>query len=451
VCHSTLPADTQTIPWKLPNGVCRILSLDGGGIWSLIQVKCLLAIYGNVRGHQLLSHFDLVAGTSGGAIVLGGLLLNWSLEQILAHFLDTQWRRRMFQQHRKSRVQRLISAVAGLFTFLAGLPIPRWDAQAKLAFLQELMGSPGGGDTPHGDGRGSGASVHVHAATRMHHLPTRCIIVSFDLDTRRQVLFRSYRSALASDMEYDTTLAEAIHASSTAPVRYFDQPAFVHVDGKQRRYWDGAISGLQTPVLAAIVEAMANGVALHDMRVLSLGTGTVKLPASHHHHKADSPDLLSKTYTDSALGLHDLEILATSILDDVPEFSATVAHVVLGNMSRQQGHEASLVRLSPLLQPWFNPKTETWEYPRAFAGTEAARTQFVHLTHMELDSVAEADVQLLSKVADLWISGALPNEPIRSHRDTLVHEVGFETFRQGATAWRLHDPCGAHSLPTTTT
>ena len=50
----------------------RILSLDGGGVWAVIQVKALIKLYGDVTGRTVLQDFDLVAGTSGGSIVLGG-------------------------------------------------------------------------------------------------------------------------------------------------------------------------------------------------------------------------------------------------------------------------------------------------------------------------------------------------------------------------------------------
>ena len=50
----------------------RILSLDGGGSWALIEVKALIALYGaGATGHEVLSHFDLAAANSGGSIVLG--------------------------------------------------------------------------------------------------------------------------------------------------------------------------------------------------------------------------------------------------------------------------------------------------------------------------------------------------------------------------------------------
>jgi patatin-like phospholipase/acyl hydrolase len=75
----------------------RILSLDGGGTWALIQVKALLDLYGTaVTGHQILQDFDLVAANSGGSIVLGGLIEDYPLEKLLSLFQDEHQRTAIF-------------------------------------------------------------------------------------------------------------------------------------------------------------------------------------------------------------------------------------------------------------------------------------------------------------------------------------------------------------------
>src|SRR5947209_4112016 len=75
----------------------RILSLDGGGTWELIQVKALIRIYGdNTTGHTVLRDFDLVAANSGGSIVAAALACNLPLSQILGEFKDESWRQKIF-------------------------------------------------------------------------------------------------------------------------------------------------------------------------------------------------------------------------------------------------------------------------------------------------------------------------------------------------------------------
>jgi Patatin-like phospholipase len=75
----------------------RVLSLDGGGAWSLIQVRALTELYGQAaNGHQVLANFDLVAANSGGSLVLAGLVEDLPLAGILQYFLDEQRRRSIF-------------------------------------------------------------------------------------------------------------------------------------------------------------------------------------------------------------------------------------------------------------------------------------------------------------------------------------------------------------------
>jgi len=64
----------------------RILSLDGGGTWALIQARALRQIYGDLRGRDVLAQFDLVAANSGGAIVAAALACDFTLSEIDALF-----------------------------------------------------------------------------------------------------------------------------------------------------------------------------------------------------------------------------------------------------------------------------------------------------------------------------------------------------------------------------
>src|SRR5262249_12796893 len=120
----------------------RILSLDGGGTWALIQVKALMKIYGEtVGGHTVLKDFDLVAANSGGSIVLAALACDLPLNQILADFKSEEWRSKIFVPvpwYDDLNPARLI------------LPMPKYDAEKKLAGLRTILNSSPGnyGDSP---------------------------------------------------------------------------------------------------------------------------------------------------------------------------------------------------------------------------------------------------------------------------------------------------------------
>ena len=122
------------------------------------------------------------------------------------------------------------------------------------------------------------------------------------------------------------TLAEAIHASTNAPVNYFDAPAtFPDHPG---RYWDGAIAGCNNPVLAAVTEAIAKSQAPTDLAVLSIGTASVSLPWPLSQANLR---LLYLQQIVSPGFVPDLQKLATSILDDPPDIATFLAHVMTGS------------------------------------------------------------------------------------------------------------------------
>jgi len=72
----------------------RILSIDGGGIRCMIAVEVLSRIETqlqqehNTSAFRLRDHFDLIAGTSGGAILACGIALGYSLAEIRTFVSD---------------------------------------------------------------------------------------------------------------------------------------------------------------------------------------------------------------------------------------------------------------------------------------------------------------------------------------------------------------------------
>ena len=74
----------------------RILSLDGGGTWALLQVMALQNFFRDALGHEVLRDFDLVAANSGGSITAGGLVTNLPLSEILDYFCDHSMRSKIF-------------------------------------------------------------------------------------------------------------------------------------------------------------------------------------------------------------------------------------------------------------------------------------------------------------------------------------------------------------------
>jgi patatin-like phospholipase/acyl hydrolase len=116
----------------------RILALDGGGTWALIQIKALMALYGrSATGRSVLQEFDLVAANSGGSIVLGGLVEDLPLSDILDLF-ENQARRQAVFSTTHSFGDRVLHDLTGLG--------PKYSAENKLAALQNAF--PVRGATP---------------------------------------------------------------------------------------------------------------------------------------------------------------------------------------------------------------------------------------------------------------------------------------------------------------
>lgn len=395
----------------------RILSLDGGGAWSLIQARALAALYGDgAKGHAVLSQFDLAAANSGGSLILAGLIENLTLGDIAQYLLDENKRRSIF-----SPTTMVVDAALRSLTGLG----PQYSARAKLPAIERLLPITGNvllaGSMNDVKGPG-GAPVHL-------------LIVGFDYDSNRAVFFRSAPAAKPGwgDGEpADVTLAAAVHASTNAPVAYFDAPA--EIPGAVDRYWDGGVTGCNNPSLAAVVEAVVLGHAPADLRVLSLGTASVSLPLAP---VGSSPSPLLAPRPTSSLAA-DLSKLATAILDDPPDAATFIAHALTGgNAGVPQPAVSRVVRMSPLVAP-YPTAGGGWAPP---AGWSLA--QFQHLCSIDLAAVVQTDIAYIDDYCSYWLADKAPNQPIRAdgiHSDPAKPEIGYAKFSEAKAAWAVLFP-----------
>jgi len=75
----------------------KILSLDGGDRWVLIQVKCLQNLFGyNATGYDILQNFDIAIVNSDTSLVLAALCNNYTLSEIADVFLHEKLRKFFF-------------------------------------------------------------------------------------------------------------------------------------------------------------------------------------------------------------------------------------------------------------------------------------------------------------------------------------------------------------------
>lgn len=380
----------------------RILALDGGGSWALIQVMALIDLYSpQTTGRQVLADFDLAAANSGGSIVLGGLLEDMTLGDLLGFFLSLKKRQSVF--------------VPKLFH----LPYtPKYLTVKKLLGLQAAL--PRRGAWLLAD-----AAAEVRSATTGR--PIHLLITGFDYDRNRS---RFFRSAAAGGPGWgngdpaQVQLAEAIHASTNAPVLFFDKPAQFHSE-PTRRYWDGAIAGCNNPILAAVTEAVVLGHAPESLAALALGTGTVCLPSASAGASA-SP--LVATPGESGI-LHNIQKLAGAILDDPPDVATFIAHVLAGGSAGAPAPAGSrIVRMNPMVAP-MGSAARGWTFPEGLD----VRT-FATLAHLAMDAVAQDQVLAIQNLATLWLQDKVRNQPIRMNVD-LDPELGQARYSQAKAAW----------------
>jgi hypothetical protein len=244
------------------------------------------------------------------SLVLGGLIEDITLGDLLALFQD-QARRSSIFSPTNSLGDRVLQELTGIG--------PKYSADNKLTAIQRLMPRRGNVPLPQAAAgiRRSGFAADIHL-----------LITSFDYDRNRACFFRS---AQASGQHWGVgetagvTLAEALHASCNAPINYFDAPA-MFPDGPGR-YWDGAITGCNNPIVAAVTEAIVMGQAPGDIVALSLGSATVALPWPTPADPSDSPYVRAIDQPGLA---GDLRKLATAVLDDPPDIASFLAHVMTG-------------------------------------------------------------------------------------------------------------------------
>jgi hypothetical protein len=390
----------------------RMLSLDGGGAWALIQVRALMTLYGeSTSGHEVLRNFDFAAANSGGSLVLAGLVENLPLGEIVKYFMDETKRRSIFSPTTS------IGDIVLHSTLGVG---PKYSASAKLPAIERLL--PTTGDSPL-----AGSMQNVVGPSGS---PVHLLIVGFDYDRNRAVFFRSAsagRPGWGDGQPANVTLAAAVHASTNAPVNYFDAPA--SLPGAADRFWDGGITGCNNPAVTAVIEAAVLGHAPQDMRVLSIGTGSVALPLAAPGAPA-SP--LEAARSSSSLAT-DLKKLATAILDDPPDAATFIAHAMTGaNAGLQPPVISRVVRMSPLMSP-LPAQGGGWMPP---AGWTVA--QFQYLCNIDMDAVVQTDVGYVNDYCTFWLDDRAPNQPIRANGTTFdpqKPEIGYASFSEALAAW----------------
>ena len=209
-----------------------ILALDGGGTRGIYPAQVLANLEQRL-GVGVKDCFDLIAGTSTGAIIAGAAAAGLPMTEVVG----------LFEREAPRIFRKNLLRLGGFRS--------RYDRRALESVIRRYLPEQTLGETE-----------------------TPLLITSSDIATGGVYVFKSkYLQAVGKDYVRDgnVALSDAILASCAAPT-YFDPAAvgnYLLADGG---VWAG------NPSLIALTEAMAAfGKGLADVSILSLGTGRTAL------------------------------------------------------------------------------------------------------------------------------------------------------------------------------
>jgi hypothetical protein len=412
----------------------RILSLDGGGTFAMIQAKALADLYPGQNGHEVLSHFDMVVGCSGGSIVASGLIEGHSPQQIFELFDNESNRRSLFGALPWWRSKMYLA------TRYRDNPVgQRFSTKGKLNFLHSIL--PKFGKLPlHELPKALAPTRFALRKARGEYLTDlSVVIVTYDFDRDRARMMRSnWQSAAANFPKHKNSaihLADAAHASSTAPVNWFDLPAqFDH-----GRFWDGAMTGYNNPVLAGVTEAIAMGYSGDEIGVLSIGTSATALPPMQNHIDQRLCQPRPKTGF-----IPSLAKVSKMIINDPPDAHTYIAHLMTGGRVPRTAEDCpvrdtAVVRMNPVVQPVLGDDGRMGP-PNGWTVED-----FVRLSKLDIATLPEAEVALIKRLTDDWIKGLWNNQAVRHGGNyppqspaTADHywEIGHRSYTQAKQAWQ---------------
>lgn len=203
----------------------RILSLSGGGARGIFQAKVL----SNLQDHlniPFYEYFDLICGTSTGAIIAIALSINVSPDRIVNLY--------------KNKSEKIFNT--NLLSYITRGP--RYDSTVLRNELENVYGK-----------------------LKISDVKTRLLITSSCIDQYSHRIFCSFRENETSD--HALSLVDVALASSAAPT-YFKP---IRPDGQERSYLDGGLWANSPCLISVLWANHFLQVPLETMRVLAVGTG----------------------------------------------------------------------------------------------------------------------------------------------------------------------------------
>ncbi len=394
----------------------KILSLDGGGSWAVLQILTLKARYGNIKGHEILRNYDMVVANSGGSIVLAALCEDWTLDQALDLFQEETNRKRIFSKNTFSERFFPIDYIR----FFGGSFGPKYSSKRKreaFGFLFSECDKRQMNELPKFIGKES----------------LKLIVCTYDALNNRAKFFQSFGSGPYFD---SVKLTQAIHGSSNAPIQYFDFPARFKAKNSEIFYelWDGALGGFNNPVIVGLIEAIKNGVNKKDIYIISIGTGNKIMSMEEKTEFFQNKDTairfrkkkfhLNKLLSQFRFFSKSILQQAKTILYQPPDWANYITKVFLYE-SNTDSTSNRFLRLSPLL----HVDNDSPEKLKFFMSK---------LNVLDMDLVAARDIELLFECFEKWQNGQIKNHPIEfqvTRENEVIYLEGQQEFAEVMKLW----------------
>jgi len=398
----------------------KILSLDGGGSWSLLQLLTLQERYPDKTGHEILREFDLVIANSGGSIVLAALVENWTVEKALSLFRDQEIREQIFSKN--SFNDRFFPTdYIGLISSFG----PKYSSKKK--------------------GQAFNTIFKVSNKKQMDELPAfigkkelKLIVCTYDALNNRAKFFKSF----GSGPYYDSVrLTQAINGSSNAPIQYFDFPARFKAKNSNVFFelWDGALGGFNNPVAAGVIEAIKCGIPKDAIQVVSLGTSNKLMSNNDKKTFFDNKQISIKERRKKYLFwrlkyplrffMSSIMNQAKTILYEPPDWSNYMAYMYLFGEEYAKGdHQESIkrfIRLSPLIHIDKN--------------TPEAIVELMELLYgMDMNLTQDSEIAKVEECFDQWKKGMIRNQTIEfavTRENEIISTIGHSNYSEAMSEW----------------
>jgi predicted acylesterase/phospholipase RssA len=244
----------------------RILALDGGGLRGILSLGLLQQVENILRERhragdefRLSHYFDLIAGTSTGAIIAATLALGWKVEEI------------------RQRYMMLGERVFTRSLLRQGVLRAKYDEATLIAELKKVYGAKTTLGGP--------------------ELQTGLLVMTKRIDTgspwpitnNPQGQFFAARDGVIGNGEYP--LWQVVRASTAAPA-YFDPQSITIARAAGAKsvsgdFVDGGVSPFNNPALMAVMFATMSGYRVNwptgadKLLVVSIGTGAADPTVTH--------------------------------------------------------------------------------------------------------------------------------------------------------------------------